>query len=62
MHWLASNRRCVGGFPLPPTGWGKYIRVEHDNPNGIPRYTYARIEHGRVYPAGEALIMPVPQV
>ncbi|HDS1721730.1 N-acetyltransferase [Pseudomonas putida] len=49
MDALVSLQQAVRrGFPTDPTGQGKDIRVVHDNPNGIPRYTYARIEHGRV--------------
>ncbi|HGK6853664.1 MAG: GNAT family N-acetyltransferase [Gammaproteobacteria bacterium] len=36
------------GMTTNPTSQGKDIRVVFDKPNGIARYTYARIEHGRV--------------
>lgn len=35
-------------MPTNPTGQGSEFRVVLDQPNGVTRYTYARIEHGRV--------------
>lgn len=49
MEALVSLQREVRrGMPTNPTGQGSEVRVVLDQPNGVTRYTYARIEHGRV--------------
>lgn len=49
MEALVSLQREVRrGMPTNPTGQGSEVRVVLDQPNGVMRYTYARIEHGRV--------------
>jgi hypothetical protein len=49
MDALVSLQREVRrGMPTHATSQGPEIKVVLDQPNGITRYTYARIEHGRV--------------
>lgn len=49
MDALVSLQREVRrGMPTNPTELSPGVRVVLDQPNGVIRYTYARIEHGRV--------------
>jgi hypothetical protein len=49
MDALVSLQREVRrGMPTNPTELSPGVRVVLDHPNGVIRYTYARIEHGRV--------------
>ncbi|KQW19775.1 hypothetical protein ASC85_07960 [Pseudomonas sp. Root401] len=49
MDALVSLQREVRrGMPTHPTGLGSEVRVVLDQPNGVTRYTFARIQHGRV--------------
>jgi len=49
MDALVSLQRDVRrGMPTQPCDLSPGIRVILDQPNGVIRYTYARIEHGRV--------------
>ncbi|NNJ16722.1 GNAT family N-acetyltransferase [Pseudomonas putida CSV86] len=49
MDALVSLQREVRrGMPTDPTELSPGVRVVLDQPNGVIRYTYARIEHGRV--------------
>lgn len=49
MDALVSLQREVRrGMPTNPTELSLGVRVVLDQPNGVIRYTYARIEHGRV--------------
>lgn len=49
MDALVSLQREVRrGMLTNPTGLSPGVRVVLDHPNGVIRYTYARIEHGRV--------------
>lgn len=49
MEALVSLQKEVRrGMPTNPTDLNPGVRVVLDHPNGITRYTYARIEHGRV--------------
>jgi hypothetical protein len=49
MDALVSLQREVRrGMPTQPCDLSHGIRVILDQPNGVTRYTYARIEHGRV--------------
>jgi len=49
MDALVSLQREVRrGMPTNPTELSPGVRVVLDQPNGVIRYSYARIEHGRV--------------
>lgn len=49
MDALVSLQREVRrGMPTHPCDLSPGLRVILDQPNGVTRYTYARIEHGRV--------------
>ncbi|MBP3061996.1 GNAT family N-acetyltransferase [Ectopseudomonas chengduensis] len=49
MEALVSLQREIRrGMQTHPTEMSPSVRVIHDQPTGIARYTYAKIEHGRV--------------
>ncbi|MBP3998295.1 N-acetyltransferase [Pseudomonas koreensis] len=49
MDALVSLQREVRrGMPTNPTELSPGVRIVLDQPNGVIRYSYARIEHGRV--------------
>lgn len=45
---VSFQKEVRRGMPTHPADLCPEIRVVLDQPNGITRYTYARIEHGRV--------------
>lgn len=45
---ISLQREVRRGMPTHPADLSPGIRVVLDQPNGVTRYTYARIEHGRV--------------
>lgn len=45
---VSLQREVRRGMPTHPVDLSPGLKVVLDQPNGVTRYTYARIEHGRV--------------